>query len=356
MLFRSEARIATGFIAGYPDNANSRDLVQRKYQIETDITDTVGETLLGTTIGCARCHNHKFDPIAMTDYYAVVACFAGVQHGERAVKPGNSAELQAKADALRRELGPIERQLAQFDPPARPGRTLVIHNEDPKHTTQLLPSKGPPAKYPDGLERGQAGDTGNASRLPTLGRGYLYWNNVPGKNVFAWSPQVAGRFRAWLSWGGGYATHAHDARYVLDRDGDAATTTDQTEIARVSHQKFADGSGSVPGQREWSGFFDAGVHELTPATKIFLRGGTNDQYVSGTLTVGKAVVKVIADSKAKTYGDVNPAFTYSLSGFVNGENISTSDVTGQPTLSTTATALSPVDLYDIFVTKGTLSS
>lgn len=280
---------ATGFIVGGPtDVVKSPDPVLTANQRAEDLNDfaaTTASTFLGLTLHCARCHNHKFDPIAMTDYYAVVACFAGVQHGERAVKPGNSAELQAKADALRRELEPIERQLAQFDPPARPGRTLVIHNEDPKHTTQLLPSKGPPAKYPDGLERGQAGDTGNASRLPTLGRGYLYWNNVPGKNVFAWSPQVAGRFRAWLSWGGGYATHAHDARYVLDRDGDAATTTDQTEIARVSHQKFADGSGSVPGQREWSGFFDAGVHELTPATKIFLRGGTNDQYVSADVVV-----------------------------------------------------------------------
>jgi hypothetical protein len=280
---------ATGFIVGGPtDIVKSPDPVLTANQRAEDLNDfaaTTASAFLGLTVHCARCHNHKFDPIAMTDYYAVVACFAGVQHGERAVKPANFAELQAKGDALRRELVPLERQLAQFDPPAHPARTLVIHNDDPQRTAQLLPSKGAAAKYPDGLERGQAGDTGNPSRLPTLGKGYLYWNQVPGQNVFAWSPQVAGRFRVWLSWGGGYTTHAQDARYVLDRDGDAATTGDQTEIARVSHQKFADGSGSAPGQRQWSGFFDAGAHELTPTAKIFLRGGTNAQYVSADVVV-----------------------------------------------------------------------
>jgi hypothetical protein len=51
------ALIATGFLLNYPDNYNSRDLVQRQYQIETDITDTVGQALLGQTVGCGRCHN-----------------------------------------------------------------------------------------------------------------------------------------------------------------------------------------------------------------------------------------------------------------------------------------------------------
>jgi hypothetical protein len=73
-----EALIATGFMALYPDNRNSRDLIQRKYQITTDITDTVGEVFLGQTVQCARCHDHKFDPIAQKDYYQLQAFFANV--------------------------------------------------------------------------------------------------------------------------------------------------------------------------------------------------------------------------------------------------------------------------------------
>lgn len=75
---QEEALIATGFMAQFPDNANSRDLVQRKYQITTDITDTVGKVVLGQTLECARCHNHKFDKISQKDYFSLQAFFANV--------------------------------------------------------------------------------------------------------------------------------------------------------------------------------------------------------------------------------------------------------------------------------------
>ncbi len=77
-----EARIATGYLAGYPDNANSRDLLQRKYQIETDMTDLVGETLLGATIGCARCHNHKQDKVSQKEYFQLQAFFSNTAFNE----------------------------------------------------------------------------------------------------------------------------------------------------------------------------------------------------------------------------------------------------------------------------------
>ena len=73
---KQEGFIATGFLAGFPDNSNSRDLVQRKYQITTDMTDTVGKVLLGQTVECARCHNHKFDKISQKDYYSLQSFFA----------------------------------------------------------------------------------------------------------------------------------------------------------------------------------------------------------------------------------------------------------------------------------------
>lgn len=73
-----EALIATGYMANFPDNHNSRDLVQRKYQITTDITDTVGKVFLGQTVECARCHNHKFDKISQKDYFSLQSFFANV--------------------------------------------------------------------------------------------------------------------------------------------------------------------------------------------------------------------------------------------------------------------------------------
>ena len=79
-----EARIVTGFLAGYPDNSNSRDLVQRKYQIATDMTDLVGETFLSATIGCARCHNHKADKVSQKEYFQLQAFFANTSVDEKA--------------------------------------------------------------------------------------------------------------------------------------------------------------------------------------------------------------------------------------------------------------------------------
>lgn len=78
-----DALVATGFLAGYPDNSNSRDLVQRKYQITTDIVDTLGQAILGTTVGCARCHNHKTDKFSQKDYFSLQAFFANTAFEEK---------------------------------------------------------------------------------------------------------------------------------------------------------------------------------------------------------------------------------------------------------------------------------
>jgi hypothetical protein len=93
--------VATGFLAGYPDNSNSRDLVQRKYQITTDMVDTVGQAILGTTVGCARCHNHKTDKISQKDYFSLQAFFANTAFEDKlpAVK-GDQEMAFERAKAL----------------------------------------------------------------------------------------------------------------------------------------------------------------------------------------------------------------------------------------------------------------
>ncbi|MES2932362.1 MAG: DUF1549 and DUF1553 domain-containing protein [Pseudomonadota bacterium] len=91
---KQEALVATGFLAGYPDNYNSRDLVQRKYQITTDMTDTVGLAFLGSTVGCARCHNHKTDKITQKDYFQLQAFFANTSVSDKIPAEKGEQELQ----------------------------------------------------------------------------------------------------------------------------------------------------------------------------------------------------------------------------------------------------------------------
>lgn len=78
---------ATGFLVGGAyDVVKSPDvnltLMQREDEL-ADFVNTTSTAFLGLTVGCARCHNHKFDPILQSDYYSLQAVFAGVEHGER---------------------------------------------------------------------------------------------------------------------------------------------------------------------------------------------------------------------------------------------------------------------------------
>ena len=68
-----KARIATGFNRHYADESNAAILMQRRQEVLLDITDTVGSVFLGLTYSCAKCHDHKFDPILQSDYYRLQA-------------------------------------------------------------------------------------------------------------------------------------------------------------------------------------------------------------------------------------------------------------------------------------------
>jgi len=74
-----DAIVATALNRHYPDESNARNLMQRRQEILNDMTDTVGAVFLATTYGCARCHDHKYDPVLQKDYYRLQAFFAGTR-------------------------------------------------------------------------------------------------------------------------------------------------------------------------------------------------------------------------------------------------------------------------------------
>lgn len=116
---------ATGFlVAGANDIVKSPDVVLTRQQRADELHDMVAtttSTFLGLTVGCARCHHHKFDPVSQRDYHAIKAIFAGVQHGERPVESSNEQrERLAKVEGLRQEIAKLDRELIDAEPLARP--------------------------------------------------------------------------------------------------------------------------------------------------------------------------------------------------------------------------------------------
>jgi hypothetical protein len=107
---RHEHLIATGFLAIGPKVLAEVDEAKMQFDIVDEQIDTVGRALLGLTLGCARCHDHKFDPIATADYYGLAGIFKSTRTMENYKKvakwhenklPSPAAEMQqAEYDAL----------------------------------------------------------------------------------------------------------------------------------------------------------------------------------------------------------------------------------------------------------------
>ena len=101
--------------------------------------------------------------------------------------------------------------------------------------------------------------------------------------------------------------------------------------------------------------YNAGTYPTGAAASFAGDSSFGPSSGNNSLTIDQAKLIVSADSKTRLYGSPNPPLTASYTGFVNGENLSTSGVTGTPTLTTAATQSSAVGKYPITITQGTLS-
>ncbi len=118
-----EQRIATGFNRNHRGNAED-GLVPEEFRVEyvVDRVDTVSTVFLGLTMGCARCHNHKFDPFTQKEYYQLFAYFNSIPEDGRFSNFGNAApwihaptrEQQQRQRRLDEEIASSERRLGDL--------------------------------------------------------------------------------------------------------------------------------------------------------------------------------------------------------------------------------------------------
>ncbi|MHC5543261.1 DUF1549 domain-containing protein, partial [Singulisphaera rosea] len=115
------AFIATGFNRCYPDMVDLNDQALRRQNALNDITETASLTFLGLTMGCARCHDHKFDPIRQSDFYRLQAFFSPSRFRDDypVVDSEEHAEAERVSQAGERDRLAVQRALIRIESSVR---------------------------------------------------------------------------------------------------------------------------------------------------------------------------------------------------------------------------------------------
>ena len=119
---RADSLIATGFgRCGPRDPGMGRmDLAAKRQEELTEITGTVGSVFLGLTIGCARCHDHKFDALPTTDYYRLQAFFAAAKPGDEPLATSAERALFAVLRKVKdTRIAGLKKRIAEIEEPYR---------------------------------------------------------------------------------------------------------------------------------------------------------------------------------------------------------------------------------------------
>lgn len=111
--------IATGFLAAGPwdfvGHVETQSDVLKRAARAGDLDDMVTQVMtatMGLTVNCARCHDHKLDPISQEDYYRLTSIFAGVKRSERDVSPAETQDLSRRKKELTEQLSKLRREMA----------------------------------------------------------------------------------------------------------------------------------------------------------------------------------------------------------------------------------------------------
>jgi hypothetical protein len=112
-----DALAAAGFnrLGPLRKNAGNQEVASSRNEVLTEMTNAVGAALLGVTLACARCHDHKFDPIRQSDYYRIQAYFAATHENDVSkATPEEQAAWKAKAEPIEREMKQINEEMKKL--------------------------------------------------------------------------------------------------------------------------------------------------------------------------------------------------------------------------------------------------
>jgi mono/diheme cytochrome c family protein len=135
-----EALIATGYLTHWIYEYNNRDAEGQWKNILIDVTDTTGDVFLGAGLQCARCHDHKFDPILQKDYYALQAFFAGLLPREEmlAATPEQVAQHAARAREWEERTAALRAEIEAIEAKYKPGAARSAIEKFPEEVQAMM--------------------------------------------------------------------------------------------------------------------------------------------------------------------------------------------------------------------------
>jgi len=309
--------IATAFLALGPTNYEEQDKQQLRFDVIDEQLDTLGKAFLGQTIGCARCHDHKFDPIPQRDYYAIAGILAStrtllsytenVASWISAPLPGE-AVTEAALRAHEQKVAVLQKKLADAKATlAEASKGVSVATEKPGRS--IAPSDLPGIVIDDTAAK-VVGEWKHSRAVGSyIGEGYLSDNNAgKGEKTVTFTPPIsqAGRYDVRLAYSY-FADRADNVKVtIFHADGEDTVYVDETQVPPidgrfVSLGKFRfekDGAGYVLITNEGTKkFVTVDALQLLPESEATASNAKDDAANPARTAAAKQVKTLEADLK-----------------------------------------------------------
>ncbi len=248
------ARSATGFLAAgvFPTQLTEAEFEQARYDELDDMVQTIGVAFLGFSFGCARCHDHKFDPVTSRDYYRLASAFVTTVKSEQRVNVHSDVFqksflqwetkrlklMKAVETANDDQLESVNKKLAAHDKskPAEGKLPALICSDGVKPLSHHADGRGYPHFYPHVyfLKRGDVDQKGDA-----VSPGYPNALKQNGKEESHWVTKISEN-------SGIPGRRAALSRWLTDANNGAGQLLARVIVNRIWQQHFGTGLVATP--------------------------------------------------------------------------------------------------------------
>lgn len=302
---RSRQLIATTYLMLGNTNLEEQDKQQLRMDVVDEQLDVIGKGLLAQTITCARCHDHKFDPIPTRDYYAL----AGILRNTRALEHANVSKwierplpadpvLEAAVAQSKAALAALEQKLAAAKASAR-GATAGA-------AKGVLAVKDVPGIVVDDAKAMKVGVWNESTYSGSyIGAGYVHdLDAAKGQKTLTFQPELpsSGRYEVWLAYSAGGNRAARVPVTVFSADGEKSVAVDMRQAPPIAGRFVSlgqfrlekDGQSFVLlSNEQTTGYVTADAVTFIPAERLpaILAYGRGAPPAAGEVTALEAAIK-----------------------------------------------------------------